>query len=474
MHNKVRAFMKEYHMVEEGDCVLAAVSGGADSLCLVLVMSAMCQELGIRLCVVHVEHGIRGEESIQDAQFVEQFCSQHQIPCKVFCCEALKYAREQKLTVEEGARELRYQFFRQAAEEFGADKIAVAHNQNDCAETMLFHLVRGSGLRGLSGIPPVRGQIIRPLLCVCRQEIEAYLARQNQVFCQDRTNNELIYTRNKIRSQVLPVLSEINSHAVSHINQTASFAAEAMELIDEMAEQACKKYVLVRPQGKCILQELLREKPLIQRSVLHKVLTETAGSSRDILKLHVQQVRELFERQSGKVLQLPYEMEAQRVYEGIFLSREKSKNIEMRRQKSFNLREQGGGWEVPQTGKLILFSKGYEINTQLLHKIPQNEEIPKKLYTKWFDCDKIKGTMRLRTRQEQDFLVIDAQGRRKKLKKYFIDEKIPQEKRDQILLLAEDNHILWVIGYRISEDVKVTEHTERILEIRVNGGSDHE
>ena len=109
-----------------------------------------------------------------------------------------------------------------------------------------------------------------------------------------------------------------------------------------------------------------------------------------------------------------------------------------------------------------------------MHKIPQNEEIPKKLYTKWFDCDKIKGTMRLRTRQEQDFLVIDAQGRRKKLKKYFIDEKIPQEKRDQILLLAEDNHILWVIGYRISEDVKVTEYTERILEIRVNGGSDHE
>lgn len=466
MHNKVRVFMEEYHMVEEGDCVLAAVSGGADSLCLILVLSAMCQELGIRLCAVHVEHGIRGEESIRDAQFVEQFCSQRQIPCKVFCCEALKYAREQKLTVEEGARELRYQFFRQAAKEFGADKIAVAHNQNDCAETMLFHLVRGSGFRGLSGIPPVRGQIIRPLLCVSRQEIEDYLAQQNQVFCVDRTNEELAYTRNKIRSQVLPVLSEINSHAVSHINQTAGLAAEAMELIEELTEKAWKKYVLVRPQGKYILEELLREKPLIQRSVLHKVLTETAGSSRDILKLHVQQVRELFERQSGKILQLPYEMEAQRIYEGVLLSKGKGRKKEEQEQKD--------GWEVPQAGKLILFSKGYEINTQLLHKIPQNEEIPKKLYTKWFDCDKIKGTMRLRTRQEQDFLVIDAQGRRKKLKKYFIDEKIPQEKRDQILLLAEDNHILWVIGYRISEDVKVTEHTERILEIRVNGGSDHE
>ena len=474
MHNKVRAFMKEYHMVEKGDCVLAAVSGGADSLCLILVLSAMCQELGIRLCAVHVEHGIRGEESIRDAQFVEQFCSQRQIPCKVFCCEALKYAREQKLTVEEGARELRYQFFRQAAEEFGADKIAVAHNQNDCAETMLFHLVRGSGLRGLSSIPPVRGRIIRPLLCISRQEIETYLAGQNQAFCIDRTNEELVYTRNKIRSQVLPVLSEINSHAVSHINQTASLAAEAMELIEELTEQAWKKYVLVRSQGNYILQELLREKPLIQRSVLHKALIETAGNSRDILKLHVQQVRELFGRQNGKVLKLPYEVEAQRVYEGILLSKGKRRKEEVNGQRRSMLREQGEGWEVPQTGKLILFSKGYEINTQLLHKIPQNEEIPKKIYTKWFDCDKIKGTMRLRTRQEQDFLVIDAQGRRKKLKKYFIDEKIPQEKRDQILLLAEDNHILWVIGYRISEDVKVTEHTERILEIRVNGGSDHE
>lgn len=474
MHNKVRAFMEEYHMVEEGECVLAAVSGGADSVCLILVLSAMCKELGIRLCAVHVEHGIRGEESIRDAQFVKQFCSQRQIPCKVFCCEALKYAKEHKLTVEEGARELRYQFFRQAAEEFGADKIAVAHNKNDCAETMLFHLVRGSGLRGLSGIPPIRGQIIRPLLCVSRQEIEAYLAQRNQAFCVDRTNEELLYTRNKIRSQVLPVLSEINSHAVSHINQTAGLAAEVMELIEELTEQAWKKYVVVRPQGNCILQDLLQERPLIQRSVLHKALTDTAGSSRDILKLHVQQLRELFDRQSGKVLNFPYEMEAQRIYEGILLSKGKGWKGEESSQRCFKFREQRGGWEVPQTGKLILFSKGYEINTKLLHKIPQNEEIPKKLYTKWFDCDKIKGTMRLRTRQEQDFLVIDAQGRRKKLKKYFIDEKIPQEERDQILLLADDNHVLWVIGYRISEDVKVTEHTERILEIRVNGGSDHE
>jgi len=162
MQEKIRKFIEEFHMIEEGDTVLAAVSGGADSLCLLLLLHDLCAEMKFGLCVVHVEHGIRGEESLKDAVFVEKICGEMHIPCKVCRCRALEYAGQHKLTVEEAARKLRYQLFDETATEFGANKIAVAHNQNDCAETMLFHLARGSGLLGLCGIRPVRGQIIRP------------------------------------------------------------------------------------------------------------------------------------------------------------------------------------------------------------------------------------------------------------------------------------------------------------------------
>ena len=463
MKKKVRNYIEEYHMVEKKDCILAAVSGGADSLCLLSILYALREELKISLCVIHVEHGIRGEESLRDAAFVEEICKKYQIPCKVCHCQALEYAKEKKLTVEEAARELRYGLFQEAALEFGADKIAVAHNQNDCAETMRFYLARGTGLRGLCGIPPVRGQIIRPLLCVSRQEIEEYLACEGQEFCTDKTNEELLYTRNKIRHQVLPLLVEINANAISHMNQTAGFAAEAVELIRELRMRAFEKHIAICEEGMRISQGLLLEPPMIQRETLLDALAQMAGSSKDISRIHVQQLLELFARQGGRVMHLPYGIRARRTYEGILLQGECPVTGGERLCRELSV---GKGMSLP--------AYGYEIHTRLLDKFPQNEEIPKKMYTKWFDYDKIKGTMRLRTRQEQDYLVIDAKGSRKRLKKYFIDEKIPEYRRDSILLLADDAHILWVIGYRISEDIKVTEHTKRVLEIRLDGGREDE
>ncbi len=483
MQKKVRNFMEEYHMVDREDTILAAVSGGADSLCLLMLLHELCEEMGFTLCVVHVEHGIRGEASLSDARFVEEICKNYQIPCQIYHCRALEYAREKKLTVEEAARKLRYQLFQKAAEEFGADKIAVAHSQNDCAETMLFHLARGSGLKGLCGILPVRGLIIRPLLCLEREEIEEYLQQTGQQFCTDETNGQLMYTRNKIRHQVLPLLAQVNTNAVSHINQAANVVAEAVELIEGLRQQAAGKYVRLSAEGVFILQKLLEEPPLIVREVLRYVLAETAGCSKDITRVHVRQLEELFARQSGKAAELPYGMRAQRIYEGILLKKAgtrkpgtaagtEAKNIAAAGDMEDSA--QPVCLELPIGKSMAVSPYGYEICTRLLEKVPQNEEIPKKIYTKWFDYDKIKGTTRLRTRQEQDYLVIDARGSRKTLKKYFVDEKIPARWRDHVLLLADDTHILWVIGHRISEDVKVTEHTKRILEIRVNGGRECE
>ena len=463
MQKKVRNFIDEYHMVEKGDCVLAAVSGGADSLCMLLILMELSKELEIRLCAVHVEHGIRGEDSRRDARFVEELCGQRRIPCKIFHCQAREYARAHKMTVEEGARTLRYGFFAQAAEEFEADKIAVAHNQNDCAETVLFHLARGTGLKGLCGIPPVRGNIIRPLLCVERKEIEGFLTEKKQPFCQDKTNRSTEYTRNKIRHQILPVLAEINSQAVAHMNQAALQAAEAEGLIQELAEEITDRYIYRDTQGICISGKLCKERPVLQKALLHRALAEAAGSSRDISGLHVQNLRELFEKQTGRSISFPCGITGERTYDGVVL-----KN---RQEMSGEISGTEDAWILPPEGILKISFLGYEIHTRLLENNLQNEEIPKKIYTKWLDYDKIKGTMLLRTRREKDFLIISPEGGRKKLKKFFIDEKIPGPERERILLLTDETHVIWVIGSRLGEDVKVTEDTRRILEIRVYGGN---
>lgn len=510
MQKKVIRFMEEHHMVEKGDCVLAAVSGGADSLCLLLVLLGLRQEWGLRLCAVHVEHGIRGEDSLQDARFVEMFCKNHNVPLKIFRCKAEAYAKAHKMTVEEGARALRYGFFEQAEEEFGADKVAVAHNQEDWAETMLFHLARGTGLKGMCGIPPVRGNIIRPLLCAGREEIEGYLSARGQSFCQDKTNGELLYARNKLRHQVFPALKEINSQAAAHMAGAACLVAEAAELVEDSTLEAAKKYAIPKEGGLAVSIGILDEKPIIQKSLLHKALSEAAGGSRDISGLHVQQLLGLFGKQPGKMLDFPYGIRAERVYEGVLLKKrgcmpnqhlsagkkrfQRETEGSMPEQRFFAegetregsapmqnpAAEEGTGhlagqfWELPINGTLEIPAFGYEIRTKILENHFQNEEIPKKMYTKWLDYDRIKGNMHLRTRQEQDYFVISPDGRQKKLKKYFIDEKVPRQQRGQVLLLAEGPHVLWAIGGRISEDVKVTEETKRVLEIRVYGGNIHE
>ena len=222
---KVFAYMEEHAMIHAGDKVIAGVSGGADSMCLLFVLLDYRRLLPFSLTVAHVEHGVRGQESIGDARFVEKICREHKIDYRLVSCQVVEIAKREKLSVEEAGRRARYEAFERIREEMGADKIAVAHNQDDQAETVLFQIARGSGLRGAGGIRPVRGNIIRPLLCLSRAEIEAYLRGRSQTWRTDATNSGLDYARNRIRHQILPVFEkEINSASRAHI------AALAQEL----------------------------------------------------------------------------------------------------------------------------------------------------------------------------------------------------------------------------------------------------
>ena len=194
---KVLSFMKKNHMTDRGDSVLAAVSGGADSVCLLLLLHEMAAELGIKVFAFHMNHGIRGAEADRDERFVMELCERLNIPLTVAHEKVEEYAAERGLSGEEAGRILRYHHLGETAEKYQCAKIAVAHHEDDDAETVLLNLFRGSGLAGLSGIRPVRENIIRPLLCVSRKEIEGYLNEQELSWCEDSTNRENDYTRKR-------------------------------------------------------------------------------------------------------------------------------------------------------------------------------------------------------------------------------------------------------------------------------------
>ena len=461
MLQKVKIFIEEHHMIEVGDRVAAGVSGGADSVCLLLLLTKLRKILHFELTAVHVEHGIRGEESLRDAAFTEELCRSLGIPCLRYTVRAAEYAGKTGKSLEEAARKLRYDCFRQACRETGAGKVAVAHHGDDNAETMLFHLARGTGIRGLGGIAPVVQmgpvQVIRPLLCLTREEIVAWLQEQNQNYCTDGTNADVNYSRNRIRESILPELKQINGRTVEHMAQTAGQLREICRYLEEAAEQAGEKACERSGEGKMrtvrVSCSAFAEIPaVLGDTLLHQLLGELAGSRKDITSGHVRQVRELFGKEVGRRISLPYGVTALRDYGAVELCLNSGEKED--------LEKICLPLQIP--GKTCC-GDGMWICSEILEFDGDFEKIPEKRYTKWFDYDKIKDTVWLRTRRPGDYLQSDLEGGHKKLKRYFIDEKIPAKERDQILLLTKECHVLWVVGFRISEAFRVTDGTKRVL-----------
>jgi tRNA(Ile)-lysidine synthase len=492
MQKKIQIFIRQYHMIEENDHVAVGVSGGADSVCLLHLLCELRKCMHFRLTAVHVEHGIRGAESLADAAFVRQLCADWNVPLHTFSVDALHQAKTQHQSLEEAARELRYRCFYEACRKCGANRLAVAHHGDDCAETVLFHLSRGTGLRGLCGIVPVRElpeqklTLIRPLLCVTKAEIEAYLEQIGQEYRTDSTNADVTMSRNRIRSQVLPQLCEVNTAAVPHIVRTAGYLEEICEYLDEAAWDAGSAYITYEREKNKIVkirlqrQGILAMPTVLQKNLIHRLLGELAGSKKDLTAAHMESVQALFTAQVGKSVCLPYGIRAYADYEQIVLQKEFGQKKQTDQTDRNNRKKQSAKneaekktreYELVIPGECILES-GEHITTKILEFDGNFQQIPEKTCTKWFDYDKIKDTVQIRTRRPGDYLQVQAAGGHKKLKDYLINSKIPKEERDQLLLLAEGSHILWVIGQRISEAYKVTQKTKHIFEVCIHGGKE--
>ena len=243
MRERILAYIRRYHMVEEGDRVCVGLSGGADSLCLLVILQELSEELGIRLQAVHVNHGLRGEESDQDQAFTERLCREREIPLFVYARRVGEIARELGVGTEEAGRLVRQQIYLQCMQEHGSTKIALAHHQNDLAETLLFHLARGTSLRGLGAIRPVSGFLIRPLLCVSRGELEQELRSRGMTWRTDSTNLQDQYTRNCIRHHLIPSLvDEVNAQAVAHMAQAAGIWPRRMTSCGRKPADGCRSW----------------------------------------------------------------------------------------------------------------------------------------------------------------------------------------------------------------------------------------
>ena len=450
MYQKVKAYVKKWHMLQKEDSVIAGISGGADSVCLLFMLLKLQKELGFALMAVHVNHGIRGAEAERDEAYVKRLCRQWNVRLKVYRENVPAYAKEHGMTEEEAGRDIRRTCFCKVLKEWGGTKIALAHHENDNVETLLWNLCRGTGIRGLGGIAPVNDVWIRPLLCVKRREIESYLKKRGISYCTDTTNADRRYMRNRIRMDVIPYLEDcVNTESVSHMGKTMERMYELEQYILEEVGQYKESCTGWKNSRRIIRQtEYTKIPKALRDNVLHEILCETAGRRKDIEEVHVQMLRDLFTKQVGKRIDLPYGVTAIRTYEGVRFEK--------------NIPEASYAGDENELFSIRVFARE-----------PGNVTFPEKIYTKWFDYDIIKNTVKIRHRIAGDSIVINRYGGRKKLKQYFTDQKVPQEDRDKIWIAADGDEVLWIVGYRQSQKYQITEKTTKILEIQYYGGEEN-
>lgn len=452
MYQKVKAYVEQWQMLEKNDMVIAGVSGGADSVCLLFVLSELKEEIGFSLKAVHVNHGIRGEAADEDERYVRRLCAAQGVELVVYAEDVPAYAREHRMTVEEAGRRVRRMCFRKELEACGGTRIALAHHQNDRVETFIFNLCRGTGFRGLKGIAPRNGEWIRPFLCLKRKDIESYLKKRGISYCTDATNLELCYTRNRIRQDIIPRLEKyVNRESVSHMCRTM----ERMYSLGSYIEREVLRYKTMctdRAEGKLLIREqaYMQVPDELREYVLYEAICDVSGRRKDIEEIHVKLLAALFGHQTGKALDLPYEVRARRCYEGVELWAGRAVTDEP---------VQGPKKQAEDLFRLNIFKKPVK-----------GIIFPEKNYTKWFDYDIIKNTVKIRHRQPGDYITIQKSGGTQKLKQYFINEKIPQSERDAVWLVADGSHIMWIVGYRQNQAYQITDKTRRVLEVEFYGG----
>lgn len=421
MNNKVLKTVKKYNMLSKGDRVLIGVSGGADSIALLEFFVSVKEKYDLDICVAHIEHGIRGEDSVNDAEFVENYCKKLGVNFYLKTIDAPNLAKKAKMGVEEYSRMARYDFFNTIE----CDKIATAHNLTDNIETLLFRLARGTGLKGACSIPAVRGKIIRPFIEVSSGEIRKWCNDNNIPYRVDCTNSDSAYSRNLIRLEILPLFEKLNANYQDNIENFISDVNEDYAFIDNYVKSIYPKIV---KNNEIDLQKLNELDLSIKKRILIMFFDENGYS---LNRIHLQSVIDITLK-SGK----------SQIKENIFAISAKGK-IRLAKFNDFNKKD------------------------EFVTKILNIDEFKDKNIDFYCDCDKIVGNIIIRAKQAGDRIKPAGRNVSKTLKKLFNESAYPIEKRDKKIVVCDDFGIVGVIGLCADERVKVDCNTAKILTIKL-------
>ncbi len=451
MESKVWEYITEHALLQEGWRVGAAVSGGADSMALLVCLYALSKLHGFELCCVHFEHGIRGEHSLRDASFVRDYCASAGIPFFMGSGDVPSMAKKWRISIETAAKRAREDYMNSLVLACEADVIATAHHLNDNAESVLMHILRGSGLSGLMGVRARHGNFVRPFLCLTKDEILGYAAVNEIPYVTDETNADNSYTRNYIRNVLLPGVKEnINENPEAALNRLSAIAQQDDGCLNALAEDFFNANA-IRSEDSVSMgaAALTKAHPAIAVRAI-RLACGRLGVTEDIEYAHIESVLRLARtNRTGSVAGLSRNLCARVEYGALiigFKGRETNYSFERR----FDIRDRN----VLPDGDYI---ECFELNCY--------DAFNGDAYSECFDMDKLPSAITLRTRRHGDVIRPLGSGK-KKLKDYFIDKKLTREERDRTPLLADGENIIWIIGRVISNDYRVDENTARIVNMR--------
>ena len=456
--HRVQETIDRRRMLAAGEIVVVAVSGGVDSMAMFHLLLRLRTRYHISLHVAHLNHDLRGTESAEAATFVRRQCEAHQIPVTITTAEGRTLRDRGVGSLQAAARDLRYRFLEQVADEQGATRIALGHHRNDQAETVLMNLLRGSGVRGLGGIPPVRDRIIRPLIDCSREEIERYARQQGIPYVEDSSNQVLSYSRNRIRLELLPELAKRYNPRVVHAIANAATILEAEDaLLNAMAEKELRTVLISRSPEELVLSN--HRMAALHTALRWRIIRRSAEYLREGRSgLTFQQTlaidRLLLTEGAQGTIQAPDGLRVRRAGDGIILSVGEGQ-----------VRGRISSSPLAVPGLTAIPGSSLSLRSDFLEGWPRCE-LPSDAWTALLDADRAGQDLHVRRWEPGDRFIPLGMGGRKKLQDFFVDAKVPRDQRGSIPLVVSGGQIAWVVGFRVDERFKVTDSTRRILRVR--------
>lgn len=451
-------------MLGRGERVILAVSGGVDSMVMLHLLLCLRARYHVSLHVAHLNHDLRGTESAEAADFVRSQCESHQLPVTITTADGSALRDRRVGSLQAAARDLRYRFLERVADEQGAGRIAVGHHRDDQAETVLMNLLRGSGVRGIGGIPPVRDRIIRPLIDCSREEIERYVRKKRIPYVEDSSNRVLAYSRNRIRLELLPELAKrYNPRVVDALANAATILEAEDALLNGMAQEELRNAVISRSREEVVLAipPMANLPSALRWRIIRRSAEELRAGRPGLTFQHTLAIDRLLMTKGAKgAIHAPGGLRARRAGDGMVLSVGNGQ-----------VRDCMSSCPLVVPGVTAIPASSLSLRSELLEEWAMGE-LAADAWTALLDADRTGMKLCVRGWKEGDRFVPLGMSGRKKLQDFFVDAKVPRDRRGNVPLVMSGDQIVWVVGFRVDERFRATDSTRRILRVRASTQGD--